>query len=576
MSNNIEKESNLQNFIISIIEKDIRSNKYADRFKDQKALPQIITRFPPEPNGYLHIGHAKSICLNFGLAKNYNGICHLRFDDTNPEKESQEYVDDIQKSIEWLGFWHKENTENLYFASDYFEILYEFAQILIQHNYAYVDSQNSDEIRQNRGTLVEKGIDSPYKNRSVEENLELFRKMAAGNFTEGECVLRAKIDMSSPNINLRDPILYRIRFAHHHRTQNRWCIYPMYDYTHCVSDAIENITHSICTLEFEDHRPLYNWILEKLVECGVLQNPLPNQYEFARLNLNYALTSKRKILQLIQNDIVDGWDDPRLATLAGIRRRGYTPSSIRLFCERIGVSKADSWIDYSTLEQALRDDLDPKAIRLTAVLKPLKLIIDNMDSNHSEKCFAPINPHNSDLGNRVFNISNELWIERDDFMVEPSKGFFRLFVGNKVRLRYGFVVECTSYDLDKNGNVICVHVNYFKDSKSGTDGSNTYKVKGNIHWINAKDALPVQINLYEHLFTDAHPDSAGKNFLDLINPNSKSTLNGYIENSPTSNNLEVETQLQFERHGYFIKDIDSSNEKSIFNRITLLKDSKHK
>ena len=580
-ANNIENienpENNPQNFIISIVEQDLKCGTYKSRLdKNNKPLPDIITRFPPEPNGYLHIGHAKSICLNFGLAQRYNGRCHLRFDDTNPEKESQEFADDIQNAVEWLGFWNKNNTEHLYYASDYFDILYEFAEILIKQNLAYVDSQTGEQIKLNRGSLIHGGIESPYRNRKAEENLQIFQGMREGKYTEGTHVLRAKIDMSSPNINMRDPIIYRIKYAHHHRSGDKWCIYPMYDYTHCISDALENITHSICTLEFEDHRPLYNWILEKLKDAKALPEILPKQYEFARLNLHYALTSKRKILQLIQNNIVDGWNDPRLATLAGIRRRGYSPSSIKLFCERIGVAKADSWIDYSVLEQALRDDLDPIVPRLTAVLKPLKLIIDNMADDYAELCSAAVNPHNQEQGKRNFTLSKELWIEQDDFMPEPSKGFFRLFVGNKVRLRHGFVVECTGYDTDNNGNVIAVHVNYFPDSKSGTEGSNNYKVKGNIHWVDAKNSTEIQVNLYNHLFTDPQPDANGKNFLELINPNSKTIAYAYLENSDISNSIKNEMQIQFERHGYFVKDIQSTEQNTIFNRITLLKDSKHK
>jgi glutaminyl-tRNA synthetase len=594
----LEQPQHIQNFIVTIIEKDIQNNKHAQRLdQNNQKLPQVITRFPPEPNGYLHIGHAKSICLNFGLAQRYNGRCHLRFDDTNPEKESDEFVQDIQKTLTWLGF-HTQNNKNnyIYYASDYFDILYDYAEKLIEHGYAYVDSQTAEEIKQNRGNLTQVGIDSPYRDankRSIQENLTMFQDMRAGKYTEGMHVLRAKIDMAHPNMNMRDPVIYRIRYAHHHRTGDKWCIYPMYDYTHCISDALEAITHSICTLEFEDHRPLYDWILNCLYHIGVFDKntlssvsstmqtleTLPKQYEFARLNLYYALTSKRKILQLIQNKVVDGWDDPRLATLAGIRRRGYTPESIRLFCERIGVSKADSWIDYSVLEQCLRDDLDPIAPRVTAVLKPLKLIIDNMPNTHSELCYAPINPHNEDAGKREFSISNTLWIEQDDFMQEASKGFFRLFVGNKVRLRYGFVIECTGYDVDKNNNVIAVHANYYADSKSGTVGSNNYKVKGNIHWVDAKHNLGIQVNLYNHLFTDAQPDSAGKNFLNHINQDSKSSFVAYLEHSGTSKKLQKGDHVQFERHGYFVRDLDDSNNDDdayVFNRITTLKDSKHK
>ncbi len=597
-----------QNFIISIIEKDIHNNKHGQRLdQENNILPNVITRFPPEPNGYLHIGHAKSICLNFGLAKRYNGRCHLRFDDTNPEKESDEFVQDIKQALVWLGF-HNENITSkkntVYYASDYFDILYAYAQRLIEHGYAYVDSQNAEQIKQQRGTLTQVGVNSPYRDvtqRSIAQNLSLFQDMRLGKYAEGDHVLRAKIDMTHPNMNMRDPVIYRIRYANHHRTGDNWCIYPMYDYTHCISDAVEGITHSICTLEFEDHRPLYDWILNCLYSISAFDKntfdaniqtylsarnvsssqqtllTLPKQYEFARLNLYYALTSKRKILQLIQNKVVEGWDDPRLATLAGIRRRGYTPASIRLFCERIGVAKADSWIDYGVLEQSLRDDLDPIAPRLTAVLNPLKLIIDNMPTTHSELCYAPVNPHNEEAGKREFSISNTLWIEQDDFMLEPTKGFFRLFVGNKVRLRYGFVIECTGYDIDEQQQVIAVHAQYYSDSKSGTEGSNIYKVKGNIHWVDAKNNLNINVNLYEHLFTDAQPDSAGKNFLDCINTNSKQTQAAYLERSHISQNLNQGEQVQFERHGYFVRDMYNANgDVYVFNRITTLKDSKHK
>ncbi len=552
------------NFIRAIIDHDQRSSKQQGR---------VTTRFPPEPNGYLHIGHAKSICLNFGVARDYDGVCHLRFDDTNPEKESVEYAQSIIDAVHWLGFsWQKDNVEHLYYASDYYDTLYHFAEILIEHGYAYVDSQSSEAIRAMRGTLTAPGTASPYRERSAAENLNLFRRMRAGEFNEGEHVLRAKIEMASPNLNLRDPVLYRIRYAHHYRTGDTWCIYPMYDYTHCISDALENITHSLCTLEFEDHRPLYDWILSRLAEAGVFKQPLPQQIEFARLNLNYVVTSKRKLLQLVQEHHVEGWDDPRLPTLAGLRRRGFTPTSIRLFCERIGVAKADSWIEMSVLEQALRDDLEPQAPRAIAVLDPLKLIIDNYPAGQSELCSAPIHPHHPERGTRSFPFSQELWIEREDFSEQPAKGYFRLFPGNRVRLRYGFVVECTSAEKDAEGKIIAVHCNYFPDSKSGTEGSNNYKVKGNIHWVSAAHAYAADVRLYDRLFIEAQPDANGRDFLSALNPNAKQLVRAYLE--PGVQTMQPEERVQFERHGYFVVDyVDSKPQQPVFNRIVSLKDS---
>ncbi len=552
------------NFIRAIIDHDQRSSKQQGR---------VTTRFPPEPNGYLHIGHAKSICLNFGVARDYDGVCHLRFDDTNPEKESVEYAQSIIDAVRWLGFsWQKDNVEHVYYASDYYDTLYHFAEILIEHGDAYVDSQSSEAIRAMRGTLTAPGTASPYRERSTAENLDLFRRMRAGEFNEGEHVLRAKIEMASPNLNLRDPVLYRIRYAHHYRTGDTWCIYPMYDYTHCISDALENITHSLCTLEFEDHRPLYDWILSRLAKAGVFKQPLPQQIEFARLNLNYVVTSKRKLLQLVQEHHVEGWDDPRLPTLAGLRRRGFTPTSIRLFCERIGVAKADSWIEMSVLEQALRDDLEPQAPRAIAVLDPLKLIIDNYPAGQSELCSAPIHPHHPERGTRSFPFSQELWIEREDFSEQPAKGYFRLFPGNRVRLRYGFVVECTSAEKDAEGKIIAVHCNYFPDSKSGTEGSNNYKVKGNIHWVSAAHAYAADVRLYDRLFIEAQPDANGRDFLRALNPNAKQLVRAYLE--PGVQTMQPEERVQFERHGYFVVDyVDSKPQQPVFNRIVSLKDS---
>jgi len=556
------------NFLRAIVESDIRDGTY-----QRPGLPAVITRFPPEPNGYLHIGHAKSICLNFGLARDYAGRCHLRFDDTNPTKEEQEFVDTIIDSVHWLGFsWQYEGTEHLHYASDYFEQLYAMAQYLISAGYAYVDSQSADEMAANRGNFAEPGKNSRFRDRPAAESLDLFQRMKAGEFKDGEHVLRAKIDMASPNMNLRDPAIYRIRHAHHHRTGDTWCVYPMYDYTHPISDALEKITHSICTLEFQDHRPFYDWILERLVEGGFFHQPVPHQYEFARLNLTYAITSKRRLIQLVEEKIVDGWDDPRLTTIVGIRRRGYTPESIQLFCERIGVAKADGWIDMSTLEGCLRDDLDPKAPRGVAVLRPLKLIIDNFPEGETVECSAPIHPHHPERGNRTFPISRELWIEQDDFMETPTKGYFRLFPGNRVRLRYGYVIECTSVDKDTSGKAIAVHCNYFADSKSGTEGSANYKVKGNLHWVSAAHALEAEVRLYDRLFSDPNPDAGGKDFREALNPNSKEVITAYLEQGMSA--ALPDDRYQFERHGYFVADrVDSKPGKPVFNRVVTLRDS---
>jgi len=562
------------NFLRGIIEADQQSGKYAGRVDRQGAvLPSVITRFPPEPNGYLHIGHAKSICLNFGLARDYGGRCHLRFDDTNPTKEEQEYVDTIIDSVEWLGFsWKDAQGEHKYFASDHFDLMYEMAEWLVSAGHAYVDSQSADEMAANRGSFSEPGKNSRFRDRSADESLDLLRKMKAGMFKDGEHVLRAKIDMASPNMNMRDPAIYRIRHAHHHRTGDTWCIYPMYDYAHPVSDAIENVSHSICTLEFQDHRPFYDWILARLAEGGFFPQRLPEQFEFARLNLTYAITSKRKLLQLVEEKIVDGWDDPRMPTIVGIRRRGYTPSSIQLFAERIGVAKADSWIDMSVLEGALRDDLDPIAPRIVAVLNPLKLVIDNFPSDQSELCTAPVHPHHPERGHREFYLSRELWIEQEDFMEIPSKGYFRLLPGNRVRLRYGFVIECTGCDKDADGNIVAVHCNYFADSKSGTAGANNYKVKGNIHWVSASHAVKAEIRLYDRLFKDAHPDAGGKDFKPSLNPNALQVISAYLE--PGAEQAKPDDRFQFERHGYFVADrVDSLPGRPVFNRIVTLKDS---
>ncbi|MEP7083969.1 MAG: glutamine--tRNA ligase/YqeY domain fusion protein [Betaproteobacteria bacterium] len=557
------------NFLRQIIDDDVRSGKWGGR---------IATRFPPEPNGYLHIGHAKSICLNFGLARDYDGVCHLRFDDTNPEKEEQEYVDSIMDAVKWLGFrWGTDHEgdgdEHLYFASDYFDRLFGFGEHLIRKGSAYVDSLSAEQTREYRGSFTEAGRESPFRDRTVDENLDLFRRMRAAEFPNGAHVLRAKIDMSSPNLNMRDPVLYRIRHAHHHRTGDKWCIYPMYDYTHCISDALERITHSICTLEFEDHRPLYDWVLDELADVLPWHS---RQYEFARLNVTYVITHKRKLKQLVEEGHVEGWDDPRLPTIVGIRRRGFTPESIRLFCDRVGVSKADQWIDYSVLEAALRDDLEPKAPRVAAVLDPLRLIIDNYPADLVEECTAPVHPQNPDLGRRSFPISRELWIERDDYSDAPPKGYFRLFPGNRVRLRHGYVIQCTGADKDAAGHIVAVHADYFPDSKSGTDGANTYKVKGNIHWVSVAHAAAVEVRLYDRLFTDPQPDSGSKNFLDYLNPASNSKVTAYVEPGVGAGPLAVqpEDRVQFERHGYFVADrVDSRPGQPVFNRIVTLKDT---
>ena len=533
----------------------------------------IRTRFPPEPNGYLHIGHAKSICLNFGLAKDYGGRCHMRFDDTNPVKEDQEYVDSILDVVRWLGFrWDDGGEDNLYFASDYFGWFYEIAESLIASGHAYVDSQTADEIRAHRGTLTEPGRDSPFRTRTADENLALFREMRAGKHPEGSHVLRARIDMASPNINLRDPILYRIRFAHHHRTGDAWCIYPMYDYAHPLEDALENITHSLCTLEFEDHRPLYDWLLERAAEAGFFARPLPRQIEFARLNMTYTVTSKRKLQDLVKSAAVDGWDDPRMPTLVGLRRRGYTPESIRLFCERIGVSKAHQWVDPSVLEQALRDDLDARAARAVAVLDPLKLEIVNFPETLEEPCSAPVHPHHPDRGLRHFPLTRELWIEREDFAQVPAKGYFRLFPGNRVRLRYGFVIECTGCEQDADGRVTKVLATYLPDSKSGTPGADLYKVKGNIHWVSARHGVAAEVRMYDRLFTDPHPDAGGQDYLASINPQSKRVVQAYVE--PSLAHTKPDERFQFERHGYFVADrVDHRPERPVFNLAVTLKDS---
>ncbi|HEY1043842.1 MAG TPA: glutamine--tRNA ligase/YqeY domain fusion protein, partial [Telluria sp.] len=561
------------NFLRTIIENDLAAGKHR-----RDGLPDVITRFPPEPNGYLHIGHAKSICVNFGLANDYQGRTHLRFDDTNPEKEEQEYVDSIIDSVKWLGFsWG----EHLHYASDYFEQLYQMAEYLIEKGYAYVDSQSAEEMAANRGNFGTPGTNSPYRNRPAAESLQLFRDMKAGKYKDGEHILRAKMSedaMSSPIMTNRDPALYRIRHAHHHRTGDKWCIYPMYDYTHPISDALENITHSICTLEFQDHRPLYDWLVDTLAEGGFFRKPVPRQYEFARLNLTYIVTSKRKLRAMVEEGIVDGWDDPRLPTLVGMRRRGFTPEAIQMMAQRTGVTKSDGWIDFGVLEGCVREDLDPKAPRAIAVLRPLKLIIDNFPAGESVACSSPVHPHHPEMGERTFPLTRELWIEQEDFMETPVKGYFRLTPpvgdtpGARVRLRYGYVVECTGFDKDEQGNITAVHCKYFEDSKSGTEGANNYKVKGNIHWVSAEHALATEVRLYDRLFTDPMPDSGGKDFREFLNPQAKEVVQAYLE--PGMAAAQPEDRFQFERHGYFVADrVDSMPGKPVFNRIVTLKDS---
>ena len=578
------------NFIRAIVERDLAENKYATKLwagapgdaayhaTGQVDAAKIRTRFPPEPNGYLHIGHAKSIFLNFGLARDYGGICHLRFDDTNPEKESQEYVDSISDAVQWLGFnWLNtglNNTaeNNLYFASNYFNEMYAAAEALINSGHAYVDAQSADEMRVNRGTLTEAGKDSPYRSRSIAENLQLFREMRDGKHADGSMILRAKIDMASPNINMRDPAIYRIRRAHHHNTGDQWCIYPMYTFAHPIEDALERITHSICTLEFEDQRPFYDWLLERLAEASLLAHPLPKQYEFARLNLTYVVLSKRKLIDLVEQKHVSGWDDPRLPTLAGARRRGYTPEGFKLFTDRIGVSKADSWIEYTILEDCMREVLNESAPRRIAVLDPIKLVIDNYPAGKVEDCFAPNHPQQPELGKRVVPLTRELWIEREDFEENPPKGFFRLMPDGMVRLRYGYVVKCTDFEKDASGKVIVVHCDYLPDTKSGTAGADAIKVKGNIHWVSAAHAYEAEVRLYDRLFSAAHPGEGDADYLTQLNPSSAKTVTAQLE--PSLKDASAEDRFQFERHGYFVADRnDSVAGKPVFNRTVTLRDA---
>ena len=556
-------EENLSlNFLEEIIEQGLREGTYNS----------ILTRFPPEPNGYLHIGHAKSICLNFGLAKKYGGKTNLRFDDTNPVKEDTEYVDSIQQDIRWLGF----DWAGVHYASDYFEQLYEWAIVLIKKGLAYVDDQTQEEIRAGRGTVTEPGKNSPWRDRSVEENLDLFERMRKGEFADGEKVLRAKIDMAHPNMQLRDPIMYRILHANHHRTGDKWCIYPMYDYDHGQSDSIEHITHSICTLEFDIHRPLYDWFIEQL---GIFPS---HQYEFARLNINYTVMSKRKLLQLVKEHYVSGWDDPRMPTICGFRRRGYTPESIRNFCEDIGVAKRDNIIDYVRLENSLRDHLNKVAPRRMAVLNPVKLVIDNYPEGQTEMLTAVNNPENEADGTRQVPFSRELYIEREDFMEDAPKKFFRLSLGREVRLRYAYFVTAQSVEKDAEGNITCIHCTYDPATRGG-DAPDGRKVKGTLHWVSAQHAVDAEVRMFDRLFATEAPDEApeGKTFLDNLNPDSLKVLQGCKLEPALADarmvvnerGIEEPMRFQFERMGYFCTDRDSTPEHLVFNRACSLKDT---
>lgn len=549
-----ENVSVVSNFIQNEINDDLKRGYYPEG---------VHTRFPPEPNGYLHIGHAKSICLNFGLAKNNGGICNLRFDDTNPTKEDVEYVDSIQADIKWLGFsWD----DRKFFASDYFEKLYDYAVVLIKKGLAYVDDLSADEIRAYRGTLTEPGKESPYRNRSVEENLELFQKMKAGEFGDGEKVLRAKIDMAAPNIVMRDPVIYRIAHVAHHRTGDAWCIYPMYDFAHPLSDAIEEITHSVCTLEFEDHRPFYDWLLDALdFKVGAR----PRQIEFARLNLTNTVTSKRKLRQLVEEGYVSGWDDPRMPTISGLRRRGFTPGSIRSFCEEIGVAKANSLVDVAMLEHCVRDDLNRNADRIMAVLHPLKVVITNYPEGQKEYMLADNNPNTS--AHRYVPFSRELYIEQEDFMEEAPKKFFRLKPDGEVRLKHGYIIRCEEVVKDEAGNIVELHCTYDPDSKTGGATANR-KVKGTIHWVSADDAIKAEVRLYDYLIETDENGEVPADFLAAVNKNSLEVINDALI-EPSAKFTAVGTHYQFLRTGYFVVDKDTTPGKLVFNRVVGLKDS---
>ncbi len=547
----------MSNFIRNIVEEDLKSGKHA----------QIITRFPPEPNGYLHVGHAKAVCHNFGLAKDYAGLCNLRFDDTNPEKENDEYVKSIQEDISWLGFdWNGEAK----YASDYFDKLYEFAEWFINQGLAYVDDLTAEEMREYRGTLTSPGKNSPYRERTIAENLDLFRRMKAGEFADGAKVLRLKIDMASPNMNLRDPAIYRIKRFHHIRTGDKWCIYPMYDYTHCISDALESITHSCCSLEFEDHRPLYDWVVDKLYAAQLLP-ARPRQIEFSRLELHYTVTSKRKLNQLVTEGLVSGWDDPRMPTISGMRRRGYTPAGIRLFATRCGISKSPNIVDLGFLETAIRDDLESAVPRVMAVLNPLKVVLTNFVSDKTGSREADFHPQHPEFGSRLCELSKEIYIDADDFQEIPEKGFQRLTVGGEVRLRHSYVIKCDELIKNPDGTIKELHCSIDHD----TLGKNPEgrKVKGVIHWVSVDKSVPAEIRLYDRLFTVEEPDNVdGRDFKEFINPESLKTITAYIE--PAIKTARSEDRFQFERVGYFVADrYDYSSARPVFNKTVGLKDN---
>jgi glutaminyl-tRNA synthetase len=557
MADSMVDESRQLDFIRELIAEDQKAGRHGGR---------VHTRFPPEPNGYLHIGHTKSICLNFGVAQEFSGLCNLRFDDTNPTKEDIEYVESIEADVRWLGFeWAKQ----VYFASDYFDRMYQYAVALISSGHAYVDSLTADEIREHRGTLTEPGQNSPYRERPVEESLDLFRRMRAGEFSDGAHVLRAKIDMASGNINMRDPILYRIRHATHHRTGDAWCIYPTYDYAHPISDAIEGITHSLCTLEFEDHRPLYNWVVENIPD-DLGFGSRPQQIEFAKLNLSYTVMSKRKLLAFVEQKIVRGWDDPRMPTIAGARRRGYTPEAIRDFCDRIGVAKKENVVDIVNLEHSVREDLNRRARRALAVLRPLKVVIENLPEGHLEVVSADNNPEDPAAGRREIPFSRELYIEHDDFMEQPMKKFFRLSPGNEVRLRYAYILKCESVIKDAQGRPVELRATIDRESLTGSTA--TRRVKGTIHWVSASHASRAEVRLYDRLFMSEDPGEDGRDPFTNLNPNSLEIVSDCMV-EPMLATTRPGERFQFERQGYFCVDPDSGNGAPVFNRTVTLKDS---
>ncbi len=593
----------LANFLRTLIERELHEGVYAQRrwagspgdaahhAAGGGDPARVRLRFPPEPNGYLHIGHAKSICLNFGLARDFGGVCHLRFDDTNPEREEQEYVDAIIEMVHWLGWsWDAFGTSHLYYASDYFDFMYRAAEHLVERGLAYVDEQSAEAMRAARGDFNTPGTDSPWRDRSPAGNLARLREMRDGRHADGAMVLRARIDMASPNLNLRDPALYRIKRATHHASGDKWCIYPMYTYAHPIEDALENITHSICTLEFEDQRPFYDWLLEHLAEGGLLQRPLPKQHEFGRLNLTHVITSKRKLRQLVEEGIVGGWDDPRMPTLAGMRRRGYTPEAVRRFADDTGASKTNIWVDHAVLEAALRADLEGKAPRAMAVIDPVKLELTNwaevFGADHREPCSAPLHPHLPGLGQRHFSLGPEVWIERDDFAEVPPKGFFRLYPpridaggvalpGSKVRLKYGMVVECTGCAKDAQGRITAITAKVVPDTKSGTPGADAVKVKGTLTWVGVHEAVPAELRLYDHLFTAEQPEPGDGDLEASLNPQSVKIMQGFIE--PGLAAARPEDRFQFERHGYFVADrVDHAAGAPVFNRSTGLREHRVK